>query len=288
MANARRVQIAAQLLLAGGLIFVLLRLHSIWSDSHVSLARVHWLWLAGAFALTASSVGASGFIWLVILRALGVPTRSRWAGMFFQAQLGKYIPGGLWQYAGRSALARAYGIPMRAVATSLPIELAATACGGVAFCSLLLGWVGLIGVFVFLGVALLADAATRSRRAALHAGARASVLYGAVVWPLLSVGFWMTAHGFGRASAADLPTYLGAFSAAWVVGLVAIYAPGGLGVREAVLVALLRGKIGSADALVVALASRAILTLVDLAAAGAGFTALRRGGRSLTAEAGSE
>jgi uncharacterized membrane protein YbhN (UPF0104 family) len=288
MANARRVRIAAQLLLAGGLIFVLLRLHSIWSDSHVSLARVHWLWLVGAFALTAVSVGASGFIWLAILRQLGVPTRPRWAGVFFQAQLGKYIPGGLWQYAGRSAMARTYGIPIRAVATSLPIELAATVCGGLAFSSLLLGWEGLLGVFVFLCVCLLADTATRSRRAVFRAGARASLLYGAAVWPLLGVGFWMTARGFVRAPVADLPAYAGAFSAAWVVGLIAIYAPGGLGVREAVLVALLRGKIGSADALVVALASRGLLTLADLAAAAAGFTALRRGRRSTSAGAADE
>ena len=48
---------------------------------------------------------------------------------------------------------------------------------------------------------------------------------------------------------------------------VAIYAPGGIGVREAVLVGLLRGKIGSGDALLIAAASRAVLTLVDLVGA---------------------
>ena len=68
---------------------------------------------------------------------------------------------------------------------------------------------------------------------------------------------------------------MGTFAVAWLAGLLAIYAPGGLGVREAVLVALLPGRIGAADALVVAAASRLILILVDVLLAGAA-TAMRR------------
>jgi hypothetical protein len=45
-----------------------------------------------------------------------------------------------------------------------------------------------------------------------------------------------------------------------------------------VLVAILRGKIGSADALVLAAASRAVLAFVDVALAGGGVLLLRRSG----------
>jgi uncharacterized membrane protein YbhN (UPF0104 family) len=73
----------------------------------------------------------------------------------------------------------------------------------------------------------------------------------------------------------DLPAYVGAFAIAWIVGFVAIYAPGGIGVREAVLVALLRGRLGSADALVLAVTSRLVLAVVDVVAAAAGAVILR-------------
>src|SRR2546421_11838895 len=85
LANARRVRIAAQLLLAAGLVFVLLRLRSIWHDSHIDTAHIGWGWLVGAFALGACSVVASAFIWLEILRGLGVVLRPRWAGIYLQA-----------------------------------------------------------------------------------------------------------------------------------------------------------------------------------------------------------
>jgi uncharacterized membrane protein YbhN (UPF0104 family) len=70
---------------------------------------------------------------------------------------------------------------------------------------------------------------------------------------------------------------MGAFAVAWLAGLLAVYAPGGLGVREAVLVALLSSRIGAADALVVAAASRLILIFVDVVLAGIATAALRRG-----------
>ena len=83
-----------------------------------------WGALAGSFVLAAAGTAAGALIWLVILDGLGVKPQLRWAGLFFQAQLGKYIPGSVWQYAGRAAVARANGIPVRPVGVSLPIEFA--------------------------------------------------------------------------------------------------------------------------------------------------------------------
>ena len=60
LATARRVRIVAQLLLAAGLVFVLLRLRSIWRDSNIDLGRVGWGWL-GYHAYLAG-VRLSGFV----------------------------------------------------------------------------------------------------------------------------------------------------------------------------------------------------------------------------------
>jgi glycosyltransferase 2 family protein len=275
LANSRRVRVTAQLLLLAGLVFVLLRLGSIWRESDITVGQVRWGYLVGAVAIAAAAIMASSFVWLSILDRLGVAPRAAWAGIFLQAQVAKYVPGGLWQYASRAALAQSHGIALRAAAKSLPIEVASAAAAAAAFSMLLVGWWGFAGLVVVFGALAIAERKSGGNRVALRAGLRATLLYG-VVSGLVGVSFWMTARAFVPVSAADIAYYIGAFATAWLVGLVAIYAPGGVGVREAVLVGLLRGKIGSADALVVAAASRGVLTFVDLVGATIGLAVLRR------------
>jgi uncharacterized membrane protein YbhN (UPF0104 family) len=65
----------------------------------------------------------------------------------------------------------------------------------------------------------------------------------------------------------DAPTATGAFTASYLAGLLALVAPGGIGVRESVMILLLQGPIGLAAATVLALASRVLLTLAELGAA---------------------
>jgi glycosyltransferase 2 family protein len=274
-ANSGRVRTVGQLLLLAGLVFVVLRLRSIWRESDLSLDQVRWAYIAIAVATAAGGVVASSFIWLSILRRLGVATQSAWAGIFLQAQVAKYVPGSFWQYAGRTALARSRGIPLRTTGKSLPIELGASAAAAGVFAILFIGWWGVAGLAVVFGALLVVELAIGRSRFVLRAVLRATLLYG-VVWLLIGASFWMTARALVEVRADDVPQYIAAFATAWLVGLVAIYAPGGIGVREAVLVGLLRGKIGSADALVVATASRGVLTSVDLLGAAFGYAVLRR------------
>jgi glycosyltransferase 2 family protein len=114
------------------------------------------------------------------------------------------------------------------------------------------------------------------------ATARGALLY-IPSWLVLGASFWLCARGLAGAPSHDLAFYTGAFAMAWLAGLLAVYAPGGLGVREAVLVALLSSRIGAADALVVAAASRLILIGVDVVLAGLATMALRRGRARLDA-----
>jgi hypothetical protein len=226
--------------------------------------------------LAAAGTAAGGLIWLTILEFLGLRTQRRWAGLFFQAQLGKYIPGSVWQYASRAAVARTNGIPVRAVGISLPVEFVAAGSGAGLTAAFLVGW---WGAAVVAGAGMLLVAALRLAphgRPAVRATVAATVLY-LPVWLLLGGSFWLCARGLLAVPGRDLALYIGAFAVAWLAGLVAVYAPGGIGVREAVLVALLSSRIGAADALVVAAVSRLILILVDVLLAGAATATLRRG-----------
>jgi uncharacterized membrane protein YbhN (UPF0104 family) len=263
------------ILLLAGLAFLLVRLRSILRDSNIHLTDGGWVWLAGATVLGVVAVIGSSFIWLFILRRLGSPVRWRSAAIYLQAQLGKYVPGGVWQYAGRGAMARGYGLPVRVVARSLPIELTATVCAGAAFACLAVGWWGAIAAAAAITTAAGAGTYLDDRRTATRVVAQTIPLY-AATWPLIGVSFWMTARAFLHVKPGDIALYTGAFAAAWIVGLIAIYAPGGIGVREAVLVAILGPRIGSADALVIAAASRIVFTLADLIPAALSLPLLRR------------
>lgn len=275
LANRKLVRLVAHVLLVGGLAFLIVRLRSILQNDDIHLTDRGWGWLAAATALGVAAVVGSSFIWLVVLRSLGLRVRWRSVGIYLQSQLAKYAPGGVWQYASRGTMARAHGLPMRIVAKSLPIELAATMYAGSAFAFLLFGWWGTIAVVAAIAAAPGLAAYFGRGRIALGAAAKAVPLY-AATWLLIGVSFWMTARAFLPVSPSDLPIYTGAFAAAWIVGLIAIYAPGGIGVREAMLVAILGSRIGSAEALVIAATSRAVFTVADLLPAVLSLPLLRR------------
>lgn len=274
-ATTKRVRLVAQALLLAALVFALLRARSLWHGSHVELGQVEWLALIASLALVAAGTISAGWIWVAILDVLGVPPQRRSAAIFFQAQLAKYIPGSVWQYAGRAALANAHGIPMRPVAVSLPVEFTASAIAGGAMAAFLVGWWG-AAVVAFLAVVLvMLERLAPLPQPAARATIRATLLY-LPVWLVLGASFWLCARGLLDVPLQDLALYIGAFAVAFLAGLFAIYAPGGLGVREAVLVALLAHRIGAGNALVVAAASRLMFLLVDVVLAAIATTTLRR------------
>jgi uncharacterized membrane protein YbhN (UPF0104 family) len=61
---------------------------------------------------------------------------------------------------------------------------------------------------------------------------------------------------------------VGAYSLSWVVGFLAVFAPAGAGVREAVMIGVLHTQTTTAIAVTVALVSRAITVASDALTAG--------------------
>ena len=88
---------------------------------------------------------------------------------------------------------------------------------------------------------------------------------------------------FAGASPHVFALSLGGYALAWSVGFLIIFFPGGIGPREIALVAVLAPVMSSASALVVALASRVVMTIGDLFWAGIGLAIGRaRGSRGPT------
>ena len=97
--------------------------------------------------------------------------------------------------------------------------------------------------------------------------ALASAALTVVAWVAYGAAFWMLARGLVATGSLSLPMAIGAFTLAYILGWLALFAPGGVGVRELVLVGMLAPTLGTGGALAVTVASRVLLTVLEAAAA---------------------
>jgi uncharacterized membrane protein YbhN (UPF0104 family) len=99
-------------------------------------------------------------------------------------------------------------------------------------------------------------------------------------WGCYGVHAWLLVTQFAHGSAAHIVALaFGAYALAWSVGFLIIFFPGGIGPREAALIAVLSPVMPAASALVVALASRVVMTIGDLVWAAAALAIGRRRAR---------
>lgn len=221
------------------------------------------------------------------------------ARIWVLSSLGKYVPGKVWAIAGMALMAREAGVAPWA-ATASAIILQALAVGTGAAVAALFGAASLeaqrpgmlIGLWVAGGASVAGLAALMyppvSRR--LLALARVDpetpspsigpVVLGLVANLLAWVGYgaslWLLARAVLPASELTLAPAIAGFAASYIAGLIAVFVPGGLLVREGLLVVMLQGSLGLGAATALAVASRVLLTITELGAA-VPFLILRRG-----------
>lgn len=224
----------------------------------------------------------------LVLRAVG--ERASFSSAFqlnYVSSLGKYLPGGIWHVVGRFALADALGVRKRGVVVMTVFENALGVVSGI-----VVGIVGLglsaadaFGLPVWLppvvGAASLValHPAIFGRMMAFglkHMGADeqmphlsfgttlALVAYRCVGWLVAGIGFSWYTRALTPDPAGGLGLFAGAIAAASVFGLLVIFVPGGIGVREASLTALLTPTLGPVVAGTVGLTSRVWTTVVEL------------------------
>lgn len=240
-----------------------------------------------AWPLTASAVSFAtaqlfaALLWATLLRALAPAAEPRrQLSLWFLSQFGKYVPGNI---AGLAIRALHAGVRFELVATTFLVEAAlhavAAAILGLALFPQMLGltrWAAvapaLLAIVVFLlrrrSLVLLNGLLVRMKRApagAIEVSRTASLLAAlllSVYWLVVVSSFWLLCLGLGFDIAWSRAAPL--FALAWCAGFLAIPVPAGLGVREAVLVAGLTPVLGAGPALLLAGASRAWSTLLDV------------------------
>ncbi len=274
-------------------------------------------WNASGIAVVGAALGlycvmllAAPLAWLALLRGVGeTPRYIQLLSISLVSQFAKYIPGNVAHHIGRVALARASGFDTTRVIVSMTVEAGWVVFTGatIGILAVLMGassvldgmpalpafWriacAGVAGALApiagawllsrwrpgplrqLLGTASIDPPPIRALLGCFGVHAILFLLMGGILYLLAE-------RLFGLANA-DYWLSTGIFAVAWVAGFIVPGAPGGLGVREAILVAALGPLHGEAVAVAIAVLLRAVTTAGD----GLGFIlglAVRRASRS--------
>lgn len=196
-------------------------------------------------------------------------------------QLGKYLPGGIWHFAGKFGIYKVKGISTKKTAQAMVIEnlwllssagvvgavallvsskevtcqylrflCAPVVANTVAFITPIL-WVAglLVFEFFFFG------------KQKINLGefvlALAELIF---IWLIYGLSFWL----IFPPNVGYLSQIIGAFSLSWLVGYVTVFAPGGIGVRELLLAVLLSAFFKSGEVAIYAAIHRLLWVLAEV------------------------
>jgi uncharacterized membrane protein YbhN (UPF0104 family) len=266
--------------------------------------RPRLLPLAASFALLLAVFAYLVGLWSRMVRRLGGPALGLGESIriFFLANLGRYVPGKVWQLAGLAYLAgkRGVSIPVASSAAVLGQLFSLGAAGVLAALALAvsagtrlpsellpiaLGLAVLIALFTLVPGALrltlrVAFRVGRSREDAPRLdpwfGARWLTLY-LPAWLGYGVAFGLLWSAFEPLPPVSWLAAVGGFCGAYFLGYAAVFAPAGVGVREGAMAVLLAPWLGAAPATVLALVARVWMTVAELLPlAGVGWVAAAR------------
>ncbi len=275
-------------LMAAALVFVGMQVAQYVQDLRAAATRPQtWFAVvAGAVLYAALSLLLSGAWQTILARAgAGAPVSLRTCyEVYGRSQIAKYVPGNVFHFVGRQLLGRSAGWAQGAIALSSVVETLLMGSAA-AFIVLLLGALDrsvalkiappgilVIGALAAIGVPWLMMRYGRILPGLRNLGplARADRLArsSALLIPLAiyvaffaatACVFWLLAAWmFGGVEVSVLPGVAAAFVSGWLLGNITPSAPGGIGVREAVILPQLAHLIGGPQAVVVVVMFRLV------------------------------
>lgn len=264
--------VARWLILGGTLLFVGKAFVEHWQEvATIRIDAIAWAILSVALGVTLLAHTWAGWVWTWVLRELNQPIRvAQFIQTYLKTNLAKYLPGNVWHYYGRVVAAKAAGVSPGAATLSVllePLLMAAAALivvlAGSQFSDThtsiqipqLLGLVLVLGVMhpLFLNPTIRIASRFKKPKSTGANGVRTPLLIvrryplrpllGELGFLLLrGTGFILTVFALKPLELSQVPMLLGAFSLAWLLGLVVPVAPGGLGVFEATALILLQQR----------------------------------------------
>jgi hypothetical protein len=286
----RRLFLAAQIVFTVAVIgYAGAKIWEQWGEARAAGFELSPNWglvaLSGALVLAAYAVLIEA--WRAMVVGWGSQLRYRDAArIWFVSNLGRYIPGKVWQITAMAVLAERAGVSRYTAAGSAILVNLVNLVAGVGVVALtaasLLGNVlVVVGAGVLLiGLLLLAPrflpalfrlyerARGRSVRVPVFSqrGIWIAGLACAAAWVLYGVAFRIFAQGVVPSPLGPVSSYVAAFTMSYLAGYLFLPAPGGIGVREGALLVLLdRLQLVSGGAgAVIAATSRLWLTVLEV------------------------
>ena len=254
----------------------------------LSSAELAWLIVGGVTGLLA--MGLIGLNWLLILRHGGAaaPWR-RGMSWFFVGQLGKYVPGGIWPIIGQAELAHRGDTPRRVAYSSTAMSMVATFLGAATVAAIsglispsdgrLLPAAIAVGLMLTFGVLMIPATRSMMVRLAQRLTRKQLPLPEPRWFTLLVVRHlpvWVSFAGMNIFAVVAVGSDLDASlvvelifvtCVSWMAGFVVVGVPGGIGVRETIFISMTTAPLGAGVAVSVAVLSRVVSIVVDLAGA---------------------
>jgi uncharacterized membrane protein YbhN (UPF0104 family) len=259
-----------------------------WPQVRPALGRLHWYSLAGSVAAAMAGAACMMAAWRRLLADLGsrLPVAVA-ARVTFVAQLGRYVPGGVWSFAAHVELGHDYDVPRRRGAAAVIVGLAVAVAAGLLIAAvslplaspaiarkylLFLLAVPVIAVCLappilhrLLNFALKLIRQEPLEKPASWRGLGIVLAWTVLAWLLVGLQVWLLVADMTSDGPQSLLISVGAYALACSLALLLVIFPNGIGAREVILVAALAPVLSHGPALAVAVAARVVTTVSDLA-----------------------
>jgi len=270
----RMAHLAGSGLAMASLVFLAARLRQAGSGVDLRQLGPHlWFLLVGLAVLYGVANRLLAQAWFLILRSLRADIGAALAvRLYARSQIGKYVPGNIFQFAGRQVLGVAAGVPGGLLLRSTGLELGLIMAAGAGGALLLPAYHGVASYGPRVALALSLGGYGLGL-------CLISWSLGRTLGPQVRQG-WLLQSGFLLASGTIFlglllallargpipiglspwlwPGVVGAFVLAWLLGLITPGAPAGVGVRELVLLALLSPFVPQATILLATVLGRLV------------------------------
>jgi uncharacterized membrane protein YbhN (UPF0104 family) len=209
---------------------------------------------------------------------------------WFYSQLGKYLPGKIWLFLSRFHFYESKGQSKKAISVAIYLEVVTMiVAGGFIFLAALIlfkdigpfyfwrqsGWLVLLFLLGFISMhprifqKIINWALVQFKKEPISLSISYSdilfILFVCIVsWVTGGIGFYLFVNSIYPVTPQYILFLTGALAVSSTLGLIAIFAPGGLGVREGALVYLLSFMMATPVAVVISVLTRIWMTLIEI------------------------
>jgi uncharacterized membrane protein YbhN (UPF0104 family) len=287
--NEKFIRVVKLLLLALVLFFVVKNIVDNFSNiKDIDLSNLNFEYLLPALLVTIISLFIPVFAWKYLLTILRSDLKiSKAMRIWFISNLGRYIPGKVWQISGLIVLSNKEGVSKKVSSISVIYsQIVANSIALLLWVVFTFGdnnWKGnlliLIVILVSLSsfpfiinklvnIILIRMKKQKNEFVVSYSKFIIYVLSQLLNWLVMGLAFIIFINLFTDLSIFDHPTTLFILPISWTLGLLAIFAPGGIGVREGIMTVYLSMFISPGLAAVIPWIYRIWLTVFELLLAG--------------------